>query len=171
MSARFAKGHIVFAAALLLLLPVIVLAGVALDGFKPLAKNSTLPTQQITGATLTDALTFDTPIANRRQVTAGNTTVCVEADLSGSAGDTVVIFFIPYHFDGVSTVTRLPGMQTATATAGTGTDAALDSVAPAVFFEIPSGATDYEIRHAAPSAGNVDITWTAYSVDPERANE
>ena len=160
-------------AGVLILAPVMAWAGVNMDAYPQFPGNatvaaSTLPSEQITGATLTDALTFDTPIANRRQIAAGHTTVCVEADLSGAAADTVVVWFIPYHVstDGL-TVTRMAGAQNVTATAGTPTDAAGDNIAPAIFFEIPSGCTHYEIRHEAPSSGNVDLFWVAYSADPE----
>ena len=151
----------------LLLLPVIAWAGINLDGYASLTPADTPPVEQIAGVASADALTIDTPIANRRQITAGNTTVCVQVDFSGASGDTLVVTFIPYHVSTSSTVTRMPGLQTATATAGTYTDAAGDNVAPALFFEIPSGATDYEIRHAQPSAGNVDLNWIAYSADPQ----
>lgn len=147
-------------------LPLVVLAGIDMETYREIPTNGTLPSENVTGATSAAALTVDTPSATYRGTVAGNTTVCVQADLSGSAGDTVAITFIPYHFDGSSTYTRLPGLQTVTVTAGAFTDAAGDNICPAAFFEVPAGATHYEIRHAAPSAGNVDLTWIAYGVNP-----
>jgi len=46
-------------------------------------------------------------------------------------------------------------------TAGAYVDAAGDNVAPLLYFDL-SGATTYEIRHAAPSVGNVDLTWWCF---------
>lgn len=157
--------------AMLLLVPFAALAGVSIDAYRQLPKTfpagESLPTEQITGATAADALTFDTPIANRAQAAKSNQTVVCEVDFSGAAADTVVVYFVPYHIDASSVVSRLPGLQVVTATAGPGTDAALDNIAPAIFFEVPAGCTHYEIRHGLPSAGNVDLFWIAYSVDPE----
>jgi hypothetical protein len=162
------KRRFVFMLVMLALIPVVAWAGVNLDGYGQLTPVDTPPTAQVSAQSGADAVTVDTPISNRRQITAGNTTVCVEPSLSGSSGDTVVVSFIPYHVDDTGAViTRMPGLQTATATAGTFTNAAGDNVAPALFFEVPSGCTHYEIRHAAPSAGNVTLTWIAYSADPQ----
>jgi len=251
------KTRIICAALLLVAIPVVVWAGINMDAYAELpSRNATLPSEQVTDARTADSLTYTTAIADRNQAAKSNVTVCVEADLSGAAGDTVAITFIPQHVSSTGTVTKLPGVQTVTATAGTGVDAdaatqitaaggrtftfaeatplgdtltastgsfitdgylvgmtlaiassssndgdyliaavtALvitidtaddfaaegpvsatmtvdatgDSICPAIFFEVPSGCTHYEIRHAAPSAAgtNVDITWIAYSVDP-----
>lgn len=245
--------------AALALFPLVAWAGISMDAYSELpGKNATLPSEQVTNATGADSTVLNTPITSpsvRRQACGGNTTVCAEADLSGAAGDTVVLTFVPYHVSNTGTVTRLNGMQTVTATAGSNTDVAPatqitaaggrtitfaentpandtvtassgsfvtdgyeagmtlavassssndgdylissvtalvimiaaaddfaaegplsatttldasgDNVCPALFFEIPSGCNFYEIRHAAPSAGNVDITWSAYGVDPQ----
>ena len=155
------KNSTVFA--LVLLLGSVAWAGANWEAYKGL---KTAPTEQVSAEASGDAVTADTPITAHRQATRGNTTVCVEATLSGSAGDTVAITFIPYHIAGDGTVTRLPGLQTTTATAGAYTATDSDNICPGVFFEIPSGATHYEVRKAAPSAGNVSMTWVAYSVDP-----
>ena len=155
------------ALALILLAGAVAWAGVNHDGYPRIKRNATPPSEQLTGKTLTDSLAFDTPITGRMQATVGNTTVCVQADLSGAAADTVLVYFVPFFTNSAGTITRLPGLQSATATAGAGTDAASDSVCNALFFEIPSGATHYEIRHAAPSAGNVDLKWIAYSASPQ----
>ena len=155
-----------FAVIIVALAATVVVAATVHDAY-PAIETTDLPTQQISGATTADALTVDTALSGRRQRTGGNTTVCVEVDFSGAAADTCVVSFIPWHVSGADAATRLPGIQTVTATAGTFTDAAGDNVAPAIFFEIPSGANYYEIRHAAPSAGNVDLTWVAYSASPQ----
>lgn len=154
-------------AMLLLLLVPAVLVWADQESYREIRANASPPSEQITGATSGDDTTLTTPIADRRQPCASNTTVCAQADLSGSAGDTVALTFVPYHVNSSGTVVLVPGVQTVTVTAGDYIDAAADNICPAAFFEIPSGCNFYEIRHATPSAGNVDITWQAYSVAPQ----
>lgn len=121
-------------------------------------KQIAAPSELITGATGAESTTATTPITGRALATKGNPTVAVSVDFSGSSGDTCVVSCLLYH------QTTFIGLSTATATAGTYVDAAGDNIAPLLFFDT-SGATHYEIRHAAPSAGNVDLTWWSYGAE------
>lgn len=118
------------------------------------------PAEQITGATGADSTTATTQIADRAQECRGNPTVAVQVDFSGAAADTCVVSVLLYH------QTTFLGLTTATATAGAFLDAAGDNFAPLLFFET-AGATHYEVRHATPSAGNVDLTWWSYGSRPQ----
>lgn len=116
------------------------------------------PSEVIANATAADSITATTVITDRMRSSNSNTTVAVSVDFSGTAGDTVVVSCLLFQ-DGT-----FIGVQTATATAGSYVDAAGDNVAPLLFFDL-GGASTYEIRHAAPSVGNVDLTWWAYGAE------
>lgn len=140
-----------------------VVAGVAMaarqqEEYKKLA--STL-TEGITGATGADSTTATTAITDRAIATKGNPTVAVSVDFSGDPGDTLEVSCLLYvSTDGGSTLSFI-GIQTTTVTAGDYVDAAGDNIAPLALFDT-GGATHVEVRHAAPSAGNVDLTWWVY---------
>jgi len=119
------------------------------------------PSEVITDATGADSTTATTKIASRAKATVDNPTAAVSVDFSGSAGDTVVVSCLLYQSTDYGTTLTFIGLSTATATAGAYVDAAGDNIAPLLFFDL-SGATHYEIRHAAPSAGNVDLTWWSF---------
>ncbi len=153
-------------AALALALCVLALPVLALPDSESYTQLSAIPTEGITGATVADSTTATTKISNRAFDPQGNPTVAVSVDFSGSSGDTCVISCLLYaSIDGGSTLTFL-GLQTATATAGSYVDAAGDNIAPLLFFDT-GAATHAEIRNAAPSVGNVDITWWGYGSAPK----
>lgn len=109
-----------------------------------------VPAEVITGATGADSTTATTVIAGRARNSNSNTTVAVSVDFSGAAADTLVVSCLLFQ-EGT-----FLGLQTATATAGAYVDAAGDNLSPLLFFDL-GGASQYEIRHAVPSAGNVDL--------------
>jgi len=145
-------------------LSVGLLAGAEVEHYNAL---TAAPAEIVTDATGADSTDTSTTITDRRLPVKSNPTVAVGVDFSGSATDTVVVSCILWHeVGGVYTV--LPGVQTATATAGAYLDAAGgDNVANSILFFDTAGATHYEIRHAAPSAGNVDITVWTYGLQSE----
>lgn len=115
--------------------------------------------------TASSSLDFSTPLnqSTLRQ-TKGNPTIFVSGDLSGTAGDTVVIHCVLYRRTGTNAYSWL-GTHTSTATAGAGLNGT-DNAFPILFFDA-SSATHYEIRHAAPSAGQLDGWTWAGSSDPQ----
>ena len=130
------------------------------DAYKSL---QAAPTERIADASGADNTTATTVIADRAVEAGKNTTVAVSVDFSGAAADTLAVSCLLYYGTGDGTLTFL-GLHTSTATAGAYVDAAGANIAPILFFDL-AGATHYEIRHAAPSAGNVDLKWWAFGAN------
>jgi len=143
----------------------ILAAGVAWAGAESYETLTAAPSESITGATGADSTTATTVISDRPVATRGNTTVAVSVDFSGSAADTCVVSCLLFHKTPAGVYTFL-GVQTGTATAGAYVDAAGDNIAPIVTYTLAS-ATHFEIRHAAPSTGNVDLRWWTYGAAPQ----
>ena len=120
----------------------------------------TTPTQSVDNGVSAESTDASTIIASRAQRVNGNPSIAVSADFTGAAGDTAVITCILYR--GIHSTALVPiGVQTSTATAGAYVDSDGDSIAPTLFFE-SAGANAFEIRHAAPSTGSLDLTVWAF---------
>lgn len=96
------------------------------------------------------------------KVVSGNPTVAVSGRFSGAAGDTVVVACILYNWGDAGALGTAISVkeQTLTATAWRESlEADARFYSQTVYFDL-GGATHYEIRCEAPSAGNVDlVTW------------
>lgn len=106
----------------------------------------------VTDASSAESVDASATLANRSKPTHGCVTVAVNTEFSTAAA-TVVVYCILRDKDGT-----LLGVQQATATAGAQrTAAAGDYIGGTLAFDT-FGAPLYEIRHAAVSAGTVDIS-------------
>ena len=123
--------------------------------------KGTAPADIIVNATGADSTTATTVIANRMRASNSNPTVMVSCALSGSAADTVVVSCL--LFRGGTFI----GLQTATATAGSYVNGDGDNICPLLFFDT-GGADTYEIRHAAPSAGALNVNWWAAAASSQQ---
>lgn len=100
---------------------------------------------------------------NTKTATKGNPTVAVSARFATAAA-TCVLTCVLYHKTADDTYTVI-GVDTATAEAGSYTLSSL-YVAPNVIFDT-AGATHYEIRGAATSAGAVTLVAWAFGMQSE----
>ncbi len=133
------------------------------DGYRTMR---TVIAEQITGATLAESTDGSTLITDRALQTFGNPTVIVSVDFDAGAATTVVVYCLLYAKDSSGDLEWTRVAQELTATAGTITDAAGDVAAPPLYFDT-SGVSHYEIRHALPSSGGVDLVWWSYGAHPD----
>lgn len=129
----------------------------------PTAANGGIQAVWVTGADSVDA----TAPVNTTINTRGDPTIVVSSE-HFTTSTTCAYSVLLWHRVPSTDALTLLGVQTATATAGSYTSTGGAYVAPLIYFD-SAGATEYEVRKAAPSSGYVSYRAWSYGAHSDPA--